>query len=88
MPIEDVRRFEADFLEHLRHNEAGILSEIRDTRDLSSDNEERLVKAIATFKKGFTASDGSSVVEHPADAMDADEVGHESVTVNRPAPKK
>jgi F-type H+-transporting ATPase subunit alpha len=88
VPIEDIRRFETDFLEHLRRNEAGILTEIRDTRDLSDDNEERLVKAIAAFKKGFTASDGSSVVEHPADAMDADEVGHESVQLNRPAPKK
>src|SRR5882757_8382492 len=88
VPLEDVRRFETDFLEHLRHNEAGILADIRDTKDLSDETDERLVKAIATFKKGFTASDGSSVVEHPADALDADKVGHESVQVNRLAPKK
>src|SRR4051794_35313392 len=46
VPLEDIRRFETDFLDHVRRNEAGILTEIRDTRDLSSDNEERLVKTI------------------------------------------
>jgi F-type H+/Na+-transporting ATPase subunit alpha len=87
VPVEDVRRFETELLDHVRRNEAGILTEIRDSKDLSSENEERLVAAIDTFKQQFTASDGSSVVNDPeADAMDADKVGHESVKVNRPAP--
>ncbi|AHI00967.1 F0F1 ATP synthase subunit alpha [Kutzneria viridogrisea] len=87
VPVADVRRFESEFLDHVRRNEAGILSEIRDTKDLSSENEERLVNAINAFKQQFTASDGSSVVNEPAaEAMDADKVGHESVKVNRPAP--
>jgi F-type H+-transporting ATPase subunit alpha len=89
VPVGDVRRFEAELLDHVRHNEEGLLTEIRDTKDLSDDNEERLVNAINAVKQQFTASDGSSVVNEPeADAMDADEVGHESVKVRRAAPAK
>jgi F-type H+-transporting ATPase subunit alpha len=89
VPVADVRRFESEFLDYLRRHHAGILEEIRETKDLSKDNEERLVNAINTFKQQFTASDGSPVVNEPAaDAMDADKVGHESVKVHRPAPPK
>ncbi|MCP2166941.1 F0F1 ATP synthase subunit alpha [Goodfellowiella coeruleoviolacea] len=87
VPVEDVRRFERELLEHLRRNHAGILSEIRDTKDLSDDNENRLVETINNFKKQFTTSSGATVInEAPAEALGADKVGQESVTVNRPAP--
>ena len=87
VPIEDIRRFESDLLDYVRRNENGIFTEIRDTKDLSSELEERLTAAVNNFKQQFTASDGSSVVNEPAaKAMDANEVGHESVKVNRPAP--
>src|SRR5215216_5753742 len=87
VPVEDVRRFEQEFLEHLRHQQEGILGEIRDTGDLSEDNERRLVEATDHFKRNFATSDGSTVVQDPeAEPMDADEVGHESVRVRRPAP--
>ena len=44
---------------------------------------------VNDFKKGFQATDGSSVVadEH-ADAMDEGDVEKESVKVRKPAPKK
>ena len=45
-------------------------------------------KGINEFKKEFTTSEGKSLVEADADAMDADKVGHETVKVNKPAPKK
>ncbi len=89
VPVGDVRRFEAELLDHLRLHESGLLAEIRDTKDLSDDAEERLVKAINDVKQQFTASDGSSVVNEPeAEAMDESEVGHESVKVRRAAPAK
>ena len=37
--MEDVRRFELDFLDYLRRHESGILTEIKDTRDFSEDND-------------------------------------------------
>ncbi|ASO19003.1 F-type H+-transporting ATPase subunit alpha [Actinoalloteichus hoggarensis] len=90
VPIADVRRFESELHDFLRRRHEGILSEIFETKKLSSENEERLATAINEFKEQFTASDGSSVVvrEAEAEAMDADNVGQESVKVHRPAPAK
>ncbi|GGS53136.1 MULTISPECIES: F0F1 ATP synthase subunit alpha [Actinokineospora] len=90
VPVADVRRFEAELLENLRHRNAGILDEIKTTGKLTSENEERMVAAIEEFKKGFRASDGSSVVvnEAEAEAMDAGAVGQETVKVAKTAPKK
>jgi F-type H+/Na+-transporting ATPase subunit alpha len=89
VPVGDVRRFEAELLDHVRHHEEGLLAEIRDTKDLSEDNEERLVAAINAVKEQFTASDGSSVVnEAEAEAMDESEIGRESVKVRRAAPAR
>ncbi|CAM3980192.1 F0F1 ATP synthase subunit alpha [Kibdelosporangium persicum] len=88
VPTDDVRRFERELLDNLRRNHAGILQEIRDTKDLSDELVERISDAINKFKEQFTAADGSSVVDTPADALEADKVGQESVKVHRPAPKK
>ncbi|KAA2259431.1 F0F1 ATP synthase subunit alpha [Solihabitans fulvus] len=89
VPVADVRRFEQEFIDHVRRSHEGILTEIRESKDLSKDNEERIVNAVNSFKEQFTASDGSSVVNEPAaTAMDADQVGQESVKVSRPAPAK
>jgi F-type H+-transporting ATPase subunit alpha len=89
VPVGDVRRFESELLDHVRHHAEGVLAEIRESGDLSDDLEKRLVDAINEVKKQFTASDGSSVVnEAPADAMDPDDEGREKVSVKRPAPAK
>ncbi|HEX4703082.1 MAG TPA: F0F1 ATP synthase subunit alpha [Pseudonocardiaceae bacterium] len=85
VPVGDVRRFETEFIEHLR-GQQGVLAEIRDTMDLSADLEERLVNAINEFKHQFNASDGKPVIDQHTDALDAEQVGHEAVKVNRPAP--
>ena len=89
VPVADVGRFEAEFLEHLAASNPGILSEIRDTEKLSEDTEASLLAAVADFKNGFATSDGSSVVPnaHVA-AMDEADVEKESVKVRKPAPKK
>jgi F-type H+-transporting ATPase subunit alpha len=88
VPVADVRRFEREFLDYLRRQQAGILEEIRTTQLFSDDNEERLVKAIGDFKRQFTAADGTSLNEAPAEALDEGEVARESVKVSRPAPAK
>ncbi|MFB9905880.1 F0F1 ATP synthase subunit alpha [Allokutzneria oryzae] len=89
VPVGDVRRFESELLDWVRRNHEGVLAEIRDTKDLSKENEERVGELIDTFKQQFTASDGSRVVNEPAaDAIDDSKLGQESVKVNRPAPAK
>ncbi|MCZ8514825.1 F0F1 ATP synthase subunit alpha [Paenibacillus filicis] len=56
LPIQDVTRFEREFLSFLDSNRPEILASIRDTKDLTSDNENALKDAIAQFKKSFAPS--------------------------------
>ena len=90
VPAEDVSRFSSELLEHVKASHADILTGIKETKKLSEENEEKLVSVINEFKKGFAATDGSSVVvkEAEAEALDPAELGQESVKVNKPAPKK
>src|SRR5262249_21354656 len=89
VPVDDIRRFETELLDYLRHHDGGVLADLRDQRKLTDDVEQRMIAAINKFKEGFTTSDGRLVINEPApDAMDSDEVGQESVRVHRPAPVK
>jgi F-type H+-transporting ATPase subunit alpha len=89
VPVEDVRRFNSELQQNLRHKHEGILAEIRDTGKWSPELAERVVSAADEFKKGFTTSSGETLMsEAEAEAMDADNVGQETVKVNKPAPKK
>jgi F-type H+-transporting ATPase subunit alpha len=87
VPVEDIRRFETEFLDHIRASEEGILSEIRESQKLGEETENKLTEAIKDFKKGFAATGGGSVVpdEH-VDALDEGEVAKEAVQVHKPAP--
>lgn len=89
VPVEDVRRFETELLDHIRASEEKLLSGIRDTQKLSDEAAEELEKVINNFKKGFAATGGGSVVpdEH-VEALDEGELEKESVKVTKPAPKK
>jgi F-type H+/Na+-transporting ATPase subunit alpha len=87
VPIEDVRRFETELLDHLRGSGKGILSDIRESQKLSEETEKKLVDEINEFKKGFAATGGGSVVpdEH-VEALDEEKVAKEAVQVHKPAP--
>ncbi|MGF2946475.1 F0F1 ATP synthase subunit alpha [Mycobacterium sp. Lab-001] len=89
VPVEDVRRFETELLDHIRASEEQILSSIRDTQKLSDETAEKLEKVIKNFKKSFGSTSGASVVpdEHVG-AMSEEDLGKESVKVKRPAPEK
>lgn len=89
VPVEDVRRFETELLDHMRASEDKILAGIRDTQKLSDEAAEELEKVINNFKKGFAATGGASVVpdEH-VEALDEEELEKESVKVKKPAPEK
>jgi F-type H+-transporting ATPase subunit alpha len=89
VPVEDVQKFEREFLEHVKGSQEGILNEIRESKKLSEELEEKLEKVVNDFKKGFDTTDGSSVVpEEHVDAMDDEDVEKESVKVKKPKPKK
>jgi F-type H+-transporting ATPase subunit alpha len=58
VPIEDISRFETDFLDFLRRQQAGLLVAIRESRDLAEDTVTALKDAIEDFRKGFETSSG------------------------------
>ena len=89
VPVEDVRRFETEFLQYLRHASGSPLQAIRESKVLSGDSEDALKAALAEFADTFTTSEGTILGREPAvKPMDAAAVGQEKVQVQRPAPKK
>ncbi|MEV0147273.1 MULTISPECIES: F0F1 ATP synthase subunit alpha [unclassified Nonomuraea] len=90
VPAEDVRRFEAEFLDYLQSSRKGVFDAIRETKELSDDTVTALKDAITEFKKGFTTSSGELLVkDEPVAPLGADEVGQEKIQkVVRPAEKK
>ena len=89
VPVEDVKRFEAELLDHMRASEEGFLDGIRKSQKLSEEGEDKLTQIINHFKKGFAASGGGSVVpdEH-VEAMGEEELAKESVKVKKEKPKQ
>ena len=90
VPAEDVSRFESEFVEHVKASHSDILAGIKESKKLSEEAEGKLVSVINDFKRGFSATDGSSVVvkEADAEALDPEDLEKESVKVRKPAPKK
>jgi F-type H+-transporting ATPase subunit alpha len=75
VPVEDIRRFDAEFLDFIERNHAQALDAIRTTSDLSDDTISVLEKAIADFKKQFTTSSGQLLVnDEPVEALEDEEI--------------
>jgi len=71
VPVEDIRRFDAEFLDHVERNHNAIFDSIRTSTDLSDDNISSLEKAIGDFKKQFRTSAGNSLInEAPVAAIE------------------
>jgi F-type H+-transporting ATPase subunit alpha len=56
IPVQDVRRFESEFLGYVDSNRPEIYASIRDTNDLTAETEKALVEAINAFKKSFAVT--------------------------------
>ncbi|MGE5288532.1 MAG: F0F1 ATP synthase subunit alpha [Micromonosporaceae bacterium] len=81
VPVEDIRRFEDEFLEYVQHTRKGIFDTIAETLELSEDTEAALTEAIGEFKKGFQTSSGEMLVkEVPVEAMAEEDIDHEKIT--------
>jgi F-type H+-transporting ATPase subunit alpha len=81
VPVEDIRRFESEFLDYLEHNRSGILQGIRETGELSDDALTSLKDAITEFKKGFQTSAGTFLGEDEAvEALEDEDVEQETIT--------
>ena len=90
VPVEDIRRFEAEFLDYLRRNHQGLLTSIRETKDLTDDNVTTLKDGIDRFRRTFEVTGGQLLVsdEDQVPALGEGEHGQESVARygSEPAP--
>jgi F-type H+-transporting ATPase subunit alpha len=91
VPVGDIRRFEAEFLDYIGREHQGIYETIRQTGQLDDETAKSLEVAVTEFKRQFETSEGQLLVkDEPVDALDETEVGHEKVVrhVRRPPAEK
>ncbi|PZR52050.1 F0F1 ATP synthase subunit alpha [Xylanimonas oleitrophica] len=69
VPVEDIKRFEAELLEHLRRN-SEVLTTIASSGKLESDTEEALAAAVDQFRAGFLKGDGTPLIGGAAEDDD------------------
>ncbi|MGP5259420.1 F0F1 ATP synthase subunit alpha [Brachybacterium paraconglomeratum] len=77
--VEDVRDFESQLLEHLRHN-GGVLEAIRTTGKFESSTEEELSGILDQVKRDFLAGRGESAARSDENGrLDAGEIEQEQI---------
>jgi F-type H+-transporting ATPase subunit alpha len=81
VPVEDINRFESEFLEHLRHR-SQALTTIAQTNVLEDSTVEELTAQITEFKKGFFGEGDNQLVgagHEEYDALAQDAVDQEQI---------
>ena len=90
MPVEDIRRFETEFLDYLRRNNEGLLTSIRETKDLPDDSITTLKDAMGQFRRTFEVTGGKLLVsddDETVTPLAEGEVDQETVAkYSEPAP--
>jgi F-type H+-transporting ATPase subunit alpha len=87
VPVEDISRFEAEFLDFLKRSHSGILETIRETKALSDDTVTALKDAITEFRQGFVIGTGDLLVkEEQAEPLENE--GQEKIARRVPDPSK
>ncbi len=79
VPVDDILRFEREFLESLRR-EGGVLDSIRESGKFDDDHAEAVTRALDEFKQGFQTSDGKLLAgREEVDSLESDEVEQEQI---------
>ena len=86
VPVEDIRRFDAEFLDYIQREQPGIFETIRQTSDLSDDTITTLTSAINAFKRQFTTHTGEMLIkDEPVPALSEDDIDPTQITRTRRA---
>ena len=84
VPVEDIRRFGSELLEHLHSKHAAVFEQVEGGSPLNDESKAELSSAVDEFKQNFQASDGKPVINEPdVDPMEQSELGKEQITVSR-----
>ncbi len=84
VPLEDVRRFEAELIDHLRRN-TDVLTTIATTGKLESDTEDALSAGVDAFREGFLKADGTPLLGQAEDEDQAAPVEQEQIVRQKKA---
>ncbi len=81
VPVEDVRRFEREFLDYLKREHGDVMDSIRESKTFEDDTDAALSTAYDAFLDQFQTSEGNSVragrEEH--EALADDEIEQEQI---------
>ena len=81
VPVEDIRRFDAEFLDYVERTKTEILDAIRSTSDLSDDTVSVLESTIEEFKRQFSTSSGQLLVnDEPVEALEDEDIDPTQIT--------
>ena len=72
VPVADIRRFEAEFIDFLARERKEIMTTISETKLLEDDTVAKLQAAIDEFKKMFKSSVASAAVESDEDPLEGE----------------
>jgi F-type H+-transporting ATPase subunit alpha len=89
VPVEEVRRFEDEFLDYLQRSHDGVYASIRETGELTDDTATTLKDAVEEFRRGFDVG-GEMLVsadeeDEQVEPTDEEDIDRETV-VRRPPP--
>jgi len=76
--VQDIRRFESEFLDYVGRSHKGIFDVIAETKELTDDTVAKLTAAVNSFKDEFKSSVAKPVNEAEAEAQGSD--GSEQIT--------
>jgi F-type H+-transporting ATPase subunit alpha len=83
VPVNDVLRFEREFLDYLRR-ETNVLDAIRESGQFGDDEAAAVTEALDKFKQTFQTSDGQLLVgKEESEAMDSGDVEQEQIVKQR-----
>ncbi len=86
IPVADIRRFEAEFLEFLARDRKAVIDVIETTKELTDDTVAALTEAITAFTDRFVSSEAKALEEKAAAALTGE--GAEQITRFVPPAKK
>jgi len=84
VPVDDVRRFEAELIDHLRRN-TEVLTTIKSTGKLEDATEAALTAAVDEFRNGFLKGDGSPLVGGDEENDESAQVEQEQIVRQKKA---
>ena len=88
VPVEDVQRFEREFLDYMQRNHDGLLTSIAETGQLPDDATVTLKDAMAEFKRGFQTGSGDMLLsDESPEPLDEGAVGQEKISRYVPEPE-